>query len=62
MIMHPGPMNRGVEIAGPVADLPDAVIVDQVANGVVIRMAVLYRILGEGSLALADAPAAVSHG
>jgi aspartate carbamoyltransferase catalytic subunit len=62
LIMHPGPMNRGVEIAGPVADLADAVIIDQVANGVVIRMAVLYRLLGEGALALADAPAGVVHG
>ncbi|MFN3216478.1 MAG: aspartate carbamoyltransferase catalytic subunit [Acidimicrobiales bacterium] len=62
LIMHPGPMNRGVEIAGPVADLTDAVIIDQVANGVVIRMAVLYRLLGEGALALADAPAGVVHG
>jgi aspartate carbamoyltransferase catalytic subunit len=62
LIMHPGPMNRGVEIAGPVADLADAVIIDQVANGVVIRMAVLYRLLSEGALALADAPAGVAHG
>lgn len=62
LIMHPGPMNRGVEIAGPVADRPDAVIIDQVANGVVTRMAVLYRLLGEGTLALADGPAGGTHG
>ncbi len=48
LIMHPGPMNRGVEIAGDVPDLPNAVITDQVSNGVVVRMAVLYRLLGSG--------------
>ena len=42
LIMHPGPMNRGVEIDSRVADLPSAVITRQVANGVPIRMAVLY--------------------
>jgi aspartate carbamoyltransferase catalytic subunit len=42
IIMHPGPMNRGVEIDSRVADLPSAVIERQVANGVPIRMAVLY--------------------
>jgi aspartate carbamoyltransferase catalytic subunit len=42
LIMHPGPMNRGVEIDSLVADLPSAVIARQVANGVPIRMAVLY--------------------
>ncbi len=42
LIMHPGPMNRGVEIAHDVADGPQSVIVDQVANGIAIRMAVLY--------------------
>ncbi len=42
IVMHPGPMNRGVEIAHEVADSPQAVIVDQVANGVPVRMAVLY--------------------
>jgi aspartate carbamoyltransferase catalytic subunit len=40
LIMHPGPMNRGVEIASEVADRPDAVITEQVANGVAVRMAV----------------------
>jgi aspartate carbamoyltransferase catalytic subunit len=48
MVMHPGPMNRGVEIAGEVADLPNSVITNQVSNGVVVRMAVLYRLLGSG--------------
>jgi aspartate carbamoyltransferase catalytic subunit len=50
LIMHPGPMNRGVEIGAEVADLPNAVIAQQVANGVAVRMAVLYRLLGSGSL------------
>ncbi len=42
LIMHPGPMNRGVEISHDVADGPQSVIVDQVANGVPIRMAIFY--------------------
>ncbi len=45
VIMHPGPMNRGVEIDGDVADMPNAVITDQVANGVAVRMAVLFTLL-----------------
>ena len=46
IIMHPGPMNRGVEIASDVADGPYSVILEQVANGVAIRMAVLYLLVG----------------
>ena len=46
IIMHPGPMNRGVEIASEVADGPYSVILDQVANGVAVRMAVLYLLCG----------------
>ena len=46
IVMHPGPMNRGVEIASEVADGPCSVILDQVANGVAIRMAVLYLLAG----------------
>jgi aspartate carbamoyltransferase catalytic subunit len=46
VIMHPGPMNRGVEIASEVADGPYSVILDQVANGVAVRMAVLYLLAG----------------
>jgi aspartate carbamoyltransferase catalytic subunit len=46
LIMHPGPMNRGVEIASEVADGPWSVILDQVTNGVAVRMAVLYLLLG----------------
>jgi aspartate carbamoyltransferase catalytic subunit len=45
IIMHPGPMNRGVEIASEVADSPQSVILEQVANGVAVRMAVLYLLL-----------------
>ncbi len=46
IIMHPGPINRGVEIASSVADGPYSVILDQVTNGVAIRMAVLYLLAG----------------
>jgi aspartate carbamoyltransferase catalytic subunit len=46
LILHPGPMNRGVEIASEVADGPYSVILDQVTNGVAVRMAVLYLLLG----------------
>ena len=46
MIMHPGPINRGVEIASEVADGPQSVILDQVGNGVAVRMAVLYLLAG----------------
>src|SRR5205807_807624 len=46
IVMHPGPMNRGVEIASDVADGPWSVILDQVTNGVAIRMAVLYLLGG----------------
>ena len=46
IIMHPGPMNRGVEIATDVADGPYSVILDQVAAGVAVRMSILYLLLG----------------
>jgi aspartate carbamoyltransferase catalytic subunit len=46
IVMHPGPMNRGVEIAAEVADSPRSTIVEQVTNGVSVRMAVLYLLLG----------------
>jgi aspartate carbamoyltransferase catalytic subunit len=46
IVMHPGPMNRGVEIDSAVADGPDSVILDQVENGVAVRMAVLYLLIG----------------
>ena len=44
--MHPGPMNRGVEIASDVADSSRSVILDQVRNGVALRMAVLFEVWG----------------
>jgi aspartate carbamoyltransferase catalytic subunit len=47
IVMHPGPMNRGVEISSGVADGPASVIDDQVTNGVAVRMAVLYLLQGE---------------
>jgi aspartate carbamoyltransferase catalytic subunit len=47
LVMHPGPMNRGVEIASDVADGPYSVILEQVTNGVAVRMAVLYLLAGE---------------
>jgi aspartate carbamoyltransferase catalytic subunit len=46
MIMHPGPMNRGVEIDSDVADLPQSVIEEQVTNGIAVRMSLLYLMLG----------------
>jgi aspartate carbamoyltransferase catalytic subunit len=53
LILHPGPMNRGVEIDSDVADGPHSVILDQVTNGVAVRMAVLYLLAGN-TPALAD--------
>jgi aspartate carbamoyltransferase catalytic subunit len=47
LVMHPGPINRGVEIAGAVADAPNSHIVEQVRAGLVVRMAVLYDLLTE---------------
>jgi aspartate carbamoyltransferase catalytic subunit len=62
IVMHPGPMNRGVEIAAEVADSPRSTIVEQVANGVSVRMAVLYLLLSGAGPALDEiadgAPAA----
>jgi aspartate carbamoyltransferase catalytic subunit len=49
LIMHPGPMNRGVEVAAAVADSPASLVTEQVANGVAVRMAVLYTLLGSGA-------------
>jgi aspartate carbamoyltransferase catalytic subunit len=46
IVMHPGPMNRGIEIASEVADGPTSLILDQVTNGVAVRMAVLYLLIG----------------
>jgi len=55
VVMHPGPMNRGVEIASEVADGPYSVILEQVANGVAVRMAVLYDLLTTGPVAVETA-------
>ena len=49
IIMHPGPMNRGIEIADEVADGPYSVILDQVENGLAVRMAILYLLIGRES-------------
>ena len=46
IIMHPGPINRGVEIDSEVADSDQTIILDQVLNGVAVRMSVLYLLLG----------------
>ena len=46
IVMHPGPMNRGVEIASEVADGPQSVILEQVSNGLVVRMAVMAKLVG----------------
>ena len=61
LILHPGPMNRGVEIDSDVADGPHSVILDQVTNGVAVRMAVLYLLAG-GEPALADAAKSAGRG
>jgi hypothetical protein len=52
IVMHPGPMNRGMEIAPEVADGVRSTIVEQVANGVSVRMAVLYLLLGGAAPAI----------
>jgi aspartate carbamoyltransferase catalytic subunit len=46
LIMHPGPINRGVEIAADVSEMPRSIILDQVANGLAVRMSLLYLMLG----------------
>jgi aspartate carbamoyltransferase catalytic subunit len=54
LIMHPGPINRGVEMSPEVADGPGSIILEQVTNGVAVRMALLYLVLGGGRNADAD--------
>jgi aspartate carbamoyltransferase catalytic subunit len=49
LIMHPGPINRGIELMPDVADGPQSVILDQVTNGVAVRMALLYLVTGNGN-------------
>jgi aspartate carbamoyltransferase catalytic subunit len=51
LLMHPGPVNRGIELTGEVIDSPQALITDQVAAGVVVRMAVLYEVLAGAPMA-----------
>ena len=50
VFLHPGPMNRGVEIDSIVADSDQAIILDQVLNGVAVRMSILYLLLGTASI------------
>jgi len=50
VIMHPGPINRGVELDGDVADSENSIILDQVLNGVAMRMSILYHLLSEGDV------------
>ena len=60
IVMHPGPMNRGVEIAAEIADSPRSTVVEQVAGGVTVRMAVLYLLLG-GAAPATGAPEKEGH-
>jgi aspartate carbamoyltransferase catalytic subunit len=55
IIMHPGPLNRGVEIASDVADGRYSVIMDQVTNGIAVRMAILYLLASQPRSAVAPA-------
>ena len=57
IVMHPGPINRGVEISSEVADGPESVILEQVANGVAVRMAVLFLCWRSTNAPLAAVPA-----
>jgi len=57
LVMHPGPMNRGVEISSAVADGPQSVILEQVTNGIAVRMAVLYLLAGSTGQAPTGSPA-----
>ena len=53
-VMHPGPVNRGVELASEVVDHERAIILNQVTNGVAVRMAVLYLLSGAAKPSMAD--------
>jgi len=55
LVMHPGPMNRGVEIDSDVADLPRSVMEEQVTNGIAVRMSLLYLLLGSAAGEVGDA-------
>ena len=61
VLMHPGPVNRGVELSGEVVDSPQALITAQVEAGVVVRMAVLYELLAGALAGLGPAGSAASH-
>ncbi len=61
IVMHPGPMNRGMEITAEVADSVRCTAVEQVANGVSIRMAVLYLLLGGAAFDSAPAPSTTAR-
>ena len=50
LVMHPGPLNRGIEISDKIADSKQSVILKQVTNGIAVRMAILYLLIGEGEL------------
>jgi len=58
VLMHPGPVNRGVELSGEVVDSPQAAIIEQVEAGLVVRMAVLYELLAGSRAAEQSAPSA----
>jgi aspartate carbamoyltransferase catalytic subunit len=57
IVMHPGPVNRGVELSGEVIDSPRSLMADQVASGLVVRMAILYELLASGPLDAVREPA-----
>jgi aspartate carbamoyltransferase catalytic subunit len=59
LVLHPGPMNRGLEIAPEAADSPQSVVLDQVSAGVAVRMAVLYHLLAGDDT---PAPVAATEG
>jgi aspartate carbamoyltransferase catalytic subunit len=58
IVMHPGPMNRGLEISAEAADSPRSTVLEQVANGVSVRMAALYLLLAGAERTPADNPTA----
>ena len=55
LLMHPGPVNRGVELSGEAIDSPQSLIAEQVASGLVVRMAILYELLAAGGESPASA-------
>ncbi|MGN6201624.1 MAG: hypothetical protein ACTHNY_04390, partial [Solirubrobacterales bacterium] len=59
LLMHPGPVNRGVELSGDVIDSPQSLIAEQVAAGLVVRLAILYALLAGGD---ASAPSGEDEG